>query len=30
MGDRPGRIIPILPPIILLFDSPEIAHYSHT
>ena len=26
---RPGRIIPVLSPIILLFDSPEISHYSH-
>ena len=26
---RPGRIIPVLPPIILLFYSPEISHYSH-
>ena len=29
MNGRPGRIIPIFPPIILSFDSPKTSHYSH-
>ncbi len=29
LPSRPGRIIPVLSPIILSFDSSEIIHYSH-